>query len=70
MDLMRSLLLFETVYCDDSGDVFCLQNQFSTSQGFQCFIMILNIPLNINFPIEQLCFTRKYVLECKTRKRT
>ena len=29
MDLMRSSLLFETVYRDDSGDVFCLQKQFS-----------------------------------------
>ena len=57
MDLMRSSLLFETVYHDDSGDVFCLQKKFSTSQGFQCFIMLLNIPLNINFPFEQLCLT-------------
>ena len=56
MDLTRSSLLFETVYRDDSGDVFCLK-QFSTSQGFQCFIMILNIPLNINFPFEQVCLT-------------
>ena len=70
MDLIRSSPLFKTVYRDDSGDVFCLQNQFSTSQGFQCFIMLLNIPLNINFPFEQLCFTRKYILEGKTRKRT
>ena len=57
MDLMRSSLLFETVYRDDSGDVFCLQKQFSSSQGFQCFIMRLNIPLNINFPFEHLCLT-------------
>ena len=39
MDLMRSSLLSEMVYRDDSGDVFCLQKQFSTSQGFQCFIV-------------------------------
>ena len=57
MDLMRSSLLFETVYRDDSGDVFCLQKQFSTSRVFQCFIMLLNILLNINFPFEQLCLT-------------
>ena len=70
MDLIGSSLLFETVYRDDSGDVFSVLKQFSTSQGFQCFIMLLNIPLNINFPFEQLCFTRKYILEGKTRKRT
>ena len=57
MDLMRSSLLFKMVYHDDSGDVFCLQKQFSTSQGFQCFIMLLNIPLNIDSPFEQLCLT-------------
>jgi len=65
MDLIQLPPLFKTVYRDDSGDVFCLQKQFSTSQGFQCFIMLLNIPLNINFPFKQLCFTRKYILEGK-----
>ena len=44
MDLIRPSLFFETVYRDDSGDVFSVQKQFSTSQGFQCFIMLLNIP--------------------------
>ena len=58
------------MYHVDSGDVLsnCFQKQFSMSQGFQCFVMLLSIPRNINFSFEQLCL--KYILEGKTRNET
>lgn len=67
MDLMRSSLLFETVYRDDSGDVFCLQKQFFFESRVSVFYYVTEYTAKYKLSFWTLM---PYLLEGKTRKRT